>query len=76
MNNNTYNEMDDELRPKYDLSKLKGGVRGKYGSKCKDSTKLLADITDKFSNINEPDLDIRKIFDKRKQSDERDLEFD
>ena len=24
------NRLDDDLRPKYDLSKLKGGVRGKY----------------------------------------------
>ena len=76
MNKNTYNEMDDELCPEYDLSKLKGGVIGKYASRCKEGTKLLADITDKFSNINEPDLDIREFFEKRKQIDERDLEFD
>jgi antitoxin (DNA-binding transcriptional repressor) of toxin-antitoxin stability system len=30
------NEMDDDLRPEYDLSKLKGGVRGKYASRCKE----------------------------------------
>jgi hypothetical protein len=41
MNNNNYNEMDDELRPEYDLSKLKGGVRGKYASKYKDGTNLI-----------------------------------
>jgi hypothetical protein len=40
MNNNTYNEMDDELRPEYDLSKLKGGVRGKYAAKYKEGTNL------------------------------------
>jgi hypothetical protein len=28
-NNNVYNEMEDELRSEYDLSQLKGGVRGK-----------------------------------------------
>jgi len=30
------NEMDDDLRPEYDLSKLKGGVKGKYASRCKE----------------------------------------
>jgi len=41
MSNNTYNEMDDELRPEYDLSQLKGGVRGKYASKYKEGTNLI-----------------------------------
>lgn len=26
-------KMNDELRPEYDLSKLKGGVRGKYAER-------------------------------------------
>jgi hypothetical protein len=26
-------EMADDLRPEYDLSKLKGGVRGKYAKR-------------------------------------------
>ncbi len=41
MNNNTYNEMDDELRPEYDLSQLKGKVRGKYVQKYKEGTNLI-----------------------------------
>jgi len=41
MSNNTYNEMDDELRPEYDLSQLKGGVRGKYASKYREGTNLI-----------------------------------
>lgn len=41
MNNDTYNEMDDELRPEYDLSKLKGGVRGKYVQRYKEGTNLI-----------------------------------
>lgn len=42
MSNNTYNdEMNDELRPEYDLSQLKGGVRGKYASKYKEGTNLI-----------------------------------
>ena len=41
MNNNKYNEMEDELRPEYDLSTLKGGVRGKYALKYKEGTNLI-----------------------------------
>jgi len=41
MNNNTYDEMDDELRPEYDLSQLKGGIRGKYAQRCKEGTNLI-----------------------------------
>ncbi len=41
MNNNTYNEMDDELRPEYDLSQLKGGIRGKYASRYNEGTNLI-----------------------------------
>jgi hypothetical protein len=32
---------DDELRPEYDLSKLKGGVRGKYAARYKAGTNLV-----------------------------------
>jgi hypothetical protein len=38
---NTDDEMNDELRPEYDLSKLKGGVKGKYASKYKEGTNLI-----------------------------------
>ena len=31
----------DELRPEYDLSKLKGGVRGKYYKKATAGTNLV-----------------------------------
>jgi hypothetical protein len=34
-------EMDDELRPEYNLSKLKGGVRGKYYREATAGTNLL-----------------------------------
>ena len=32
---------DDELRPEYDLSKLKGGVRGKYAQRYREGTNLV-----------------------------------
>jgi len=31
----------DDLRPEYDLSKLKGGVRGKYAKRFKQGTNLV-----------------------------------
>jgi len=34
-------EMADELRPEYDLSKLKGGVRGKYAKRFQKGTNLV-----------------------------------
>jgi hypothetical protein len=34
-------EEDDELRPEYDLSKLKGGIRGKYAKRYQDGTNLV-----------------------------------
>lgn len=32
---------NDDLRPEYDLSKLKGGVRGKYAKRFQKGTKLI-----------------------------------
>jgi len=32
--------LEDELRPEYDFSKLKGGLRGKYAKKYRASTNL------------------------------------
>ena len=34
-------ELNDDLRPEYDLSKLKGGVRGKYARRFKQGTNLV-----------------------------------
>jgi hypothetical protein len=34
-------EMADDLRPEYDLSKLKGGVRGKYARRFRQGTNLV-----------------------------------
>ena len=37
------NKQTDELRPEYDLSKLKGGVRGKYYERARTGTNLVLD---------------------------------
>lgn len=34
-------ELNDDLCPEYDLSKLKGGVRGKYAKRFRQGTNLM-----------------------------------
>jgi hypothetical protein len=42
MKKGTHDEMDDDLRPEYDLSQLlKGGVRGKYAERFYAGTNLV-----------------------------------
>ena len=43
--------MKDDLRPEYDLTKLKGGVRGKYYERARAGTNLV---------LVDPDLADRK----------------
>jgi hypothetical protein len=40
MNSNLESQDDDDLRPEYDLSQLKGGVRGKYVERYRTDTNL------------------------------------
>ena len=41
MNKEIENELEDDLRPEYDFSKLKGGVRGKYAERYQSGTNLV-----------------------------------
>ena len=54
MKKKSKNEMDDELRPEYDLRKLlKGGVRGKYAERYRAGTNLVLlapDVANAFPN--------------------------
>jgi len=46
-------ELNDELRPEYDLSRLKGGVRGKYYRRANSGTNLVLiepDLANLFPN--------------------------
>ena len=55
MKNASTSNKADELRPEYDLSKLKGGVRGKYYERARAGTNLVLiepDLTEVF-----PDTD-------------------
>ena len=51
-------ELNDELRPEYDLSRLKGGVRGKYYRRATAGTNLvliepeLADVFPDTESVN------------------------
>ena len=41
MNREIENELEDDLRPEQDFSKLKGGVRGKYPERYQSETNLV-----------------------------------
>ena len=46
-------ESKDELRPEYDFSELKGGIRGKYATRYKAGTNLILlapDVAKAFPN--------------------------
>ena len=38
---NVESEEEDELRPEYDFSQMKGGVRGKYVERYREGTNLV-----------------------------------
>ena len=47
------NEMEDELRPEYDFTQMKGGVRGKYVERYRSGTNLVlldSDVAQAFPN--------------------------
>lgn len=54
MKKGTHDEMNDDLRPEYDLSQLlKGGVRGKYAEQFHAGTNLVLlapDVAQAFPN--------------------------
>ncbi len=59
-------ERNDELRPEYDLSKLKSGVRGKYAKRFKEGTNLVLlspDIAKYFPNDEAVNSALRSLVD-------------
>jgi hypothetical protein len=59
-------ELDDDLRPEYDLSKLKGGVRGKYARRFKEGTNLVLlspDVKRYFPNDEAVNAALRSLVD-------------
>jgi hypothetical protein len=60
------NKEADELRPEYDLSKLKGGVRGKYYDRARAGTNLVLiepDLTDVFPDTDSVNRALRLLAD-------------
>ena len=53
MSNGVKTQMDDDLRPEYDLTKLDGLVRGKYAERYCEGTNLILlepDVAEAFSD--------------------------
>ena len=60
------NKQADELRPEYDLSKLKGGVRGKYYERARTGTNLVLtepDLADVFPDTESVNRALRLLAD-------------
>lgn len=56
--------MADDLRPEYDLAKLKGGVRGKYAKRFQKGTNLvllLPDVAKYFPNEQSVNAALRSL---------------
>lgn len=57
-------ELDDEMCPEYDLTKLKGRVRGKYAERYKQGTNVVLlepDVAAFFHNSKEVNEALRKL---------------
>lgn len=60
----------DELRPEYNLSELKGGVRGKYAASYADGTNLALlapDVAEHFPNDQAVNAALRRLIPKAKR---------
>jgi hypothetical protein len=60
----TSKEAGDDLRPEYDLSKLRGGVRGKYSQRFREGTNLVLlspDVAPYFPNENSVNTALRSL---------------
>jgi hypothetical protein len=63
------NSMNDHLRPEYDLSQLKGGVRGKYYRQAVAGTNLVLiepELTDVFPDSESVNRALRLLADAAK----------
>ena len=50
-------KLDDDLRPEYDLSQLKGGVRGKYFKQFTAGTNLVLVDGRRPARLNDPKVE-------------------
>jgi len=66
MNRESAKKLVDELRPEYDLSKLKGGVRGKYYKRALAGTNLVLiepDLAEAFPDTDSVNRALRALLD-------------
>jgi hypothetical protein len=66
MKKKTANRKTDELRPEYDLNKLKGGVRGKYYRRASAGTNLVLidpDLAKRFPDSQSVNRALRLLLD-------------
>ena len=57
-------DLHNELRPEYDLPKLKGGVRGKYAARYQAGTNLVLlspDVAKYFPDEHSVNMALRKL---------------
>jgi hypothetical protein len=57
-------KLRDEMRPEYDLSKLKGGVRGKYATRYAAGTNLVLlspDVAEHFPDDRSVNSALRRL---------------
>lgn len=57
-------EMNDELRPEYDLAQLQGGVKGKYAERYRQGTNLVLlepDVAQAFPNAQSVNAALRLL---------------
>jgi hypothetical protein len=66
MKKTSHKERNNGLRPEYDLSKLKGGVRGKYAQRLRAGTNLVLlspDVARFFPNEKSVNAALRSLID-------------
>ena len=62
MSKNKKENLEDEMRPEYDLSKLKGRVRGKYVGRYRAGTNLIlleSDVQEAFPDAEAVNEELR-----------------
>jgi hypothetical protein len=64
MKKSTKKELEDDLRPEYDVSTLKGAVRGKYARRFKQGTNVVLlspDVAKYFPNEESVNTALRSL---------------
>lgn len=67
----TGKDRSDELRGEYDLSAMKGGVRGKYARRYKEGSNFIVlapDVAEAFPNAEAANEALRMLIDVAKKS--------